>query len=67
MARKETQIRCSIPLQTLQANEDYGFAEAHTTNGKIGVKVWVYRGTFGEEPVIPEGEQQQRPRRRGRL
>lgn len=67
MARKETQIRGSIPLQTLQANVDYGLAVAYTTYGAIGVKVWIYRGTFGEEPVIAETEQQQRPRRRARL
>lgn len=67
MARKETQIRGSIPLQTLQANVDYGLATAKTTYGTIGVKVWIYRGVFGEEPVIPEGQEAPRPRRRGRL
>ena len=34
----------SIPLQTLRADIDYGFAEANTTYGKIGVKVWIYKG-----------------------
>ncbi len=34
----------TIPLQTLRANIDYGFAEANTTYGKVGVKVWVYHG-----------------------
>jgi small subunit ribosomal protein S3 len=34
----------SSPLQTLRANIDYGFAEANTTYGKVGVKVWVYHG-----------------------
>jgi ribosomal protein S3 len=33
-----------VPLQTLRADIDYGFAEAHTTFGRIGVKVWVYKG-----------------------
>ncbi|MBQ1256544.1 MAG: 30S ribosomal protein S3, partial [Clostridia bacterium] len=33
-----------IPLQTLRANIDYGFAEARTTYGRIGVKVWIYKG-----------------------
>lgn len=50
IARSETQIRGSIPLHTLEANVDYGFARAVTTYGVIGVKVWVYRGMFGEEP-----------------
>ncbi|GMV98415.1 MAG: 30S ribosomal protein S3 [Phycisphaerae bacterium] len=67
MARKETQIRGSIPLQTLQANVDYGLGVAYTTYGTIGVKVWIYRGNFGEEPVADEQQQQQRPRRRARL
>lgn len=67
MARKETQIRGSIPLQTLQANVDYGVATANTTYGAIGVKVWIYRGTFGEEPAPVEAESAPRPRRRGRL
>lgn len=67
MARKETQIRGSIPLHTLQANVDYGLATAKTTYGTIGVKVWIYRGVFGEEPVIAEGQEAPRPRRRGRL
>ncbi|MBQ4046105.1 MAG: 30S ribosomal protein S3, partial [Lachnospiraceae bacterium] len=34
----------TIPLQTLRADIDYGFAEADTTYGKVGVKVWVYNG-----------------------
>ena len=33
-----------MPLQTLRADIDYGFAEANTTYGKIGVKVWIYKG-----------------------
>lgn len=49
MARKETQIRGSIPLHTLQAHVEYGFAKSHTTYGVIGVKVWVYLGRYGEE------------------
>ena len=34
----------TIPLQTLRADIDYGFAEANTTYGKVGVKVWIYKG-----------------------
>jgi len=67
MARKETQIRGSIPLQTLQANVDYGLAVAMTTYGTIGVKVWIYRGVFGEEPQPTEQQEAPRPRRRARL
>jgi small subunit ribosomal protein S3 len=55
MARRETQIRGSIPLHTLQANVDYGYAISKTTFGVIGVKVWLYKGRYGEEPVLPEG------------
>lgn len=49
MARRETYHEGSIPLQTLRADIDYGFAEAHTTYGVIGVKVWIYKGE-----IIPE-------------
>ena len=50
IARKETQKYGKIPLQTLRADVDYGFTEAHTTYGLIGVKVWVYKGEkFGHE------------------
>jgi len=44
MARKETYSEGTIPLQTLRADIDYGFAEADTTYGKIGVKTWIYHG-----------------------
>ncbi|MBR3305679.1 MAG: 30S ribosomal protein S3 [Lachnospiraceae bacterium] len=44
MARTEFYSEGTIPLQTLRADIDYGFAEADTTYGKIGVKVWIYRG-----------------------
>lgn len=66
MSRRETQRRGSIPLHTLQANVDYGFAIAKTTYGAIGVKVWIYLGKYGEEVEgieVPEGQR----RRRGRL
>jgi len=51
MARRETQIRGSIPLHTLQAHIDYGFALCRTTYGTIGIKVWLYLGRYGEETV----------------
>ncbi|HHT14761.1 MAG TPA: 30S ribosomal protein S3 [Clostridiales bacterium] len=44
IARSESYHEGSIPLQTLRANIDYGFAEAKTTYGRIGVKVWIYKG-----------------------
>ena len=44
IARSETYHEGTIPLQTLRADIDYGFAEADTIYGKIGVKVWVYKG-----------------------
>lgn len=49
MARTEFYKEGTIPLQTLRANIDYGFYEANTTYGKIGVKVWIYKGE-----VLPE-------------
>lgn len=55
MARTEFYSEGNIPLQTLRANIDYGFAEANTTYGKIGVKTWIYHGevlpTKGEKPA----------------
>ena len=44
IARTEHYHEGTIPLQTLRADIDYGFAEANTTYGKIGVKVWIYKG-----------------------
>ena len=44
MARTEFYSEGTIPLQTLRADIDYGFAEATTTYGKTGVKVWIYQG-----------------------
>jgi small subunit ribosomal protein S3 len=46
MARREKQIAGSIPLSTLRANIDYGFTEAKTAQGHIGVQVWINRGEF---------------------
>ena len=44
IARCEQYHEGTIPLQTLRADIDYGFAEAHTTYGILGVKVWIYKG-----------------------
>src|SRR5947209_10667547 len=48
IARSEQTVVGSIPLTTLQANVDYGYAVAKTTFGTIGVKCWIYRGIYGE-------------------
>lgn len=64
MARRESMILGSIPLHTLQANVDYGYAVSRTTYGAIGVRVWVYRGMFGEEVV--EQQRDGRFSRRGK-
>jgi len=49
IARSEKATVGSVPLTTLQADVNYGFATAFTTYGTIGVKVWIYRGMYGEE------------------
>ncbi|HWQ29210.1 MAG TPA: 30S ribosomal protein S3 [Dehalococcoidia bacterium] len=49
MSRRETEKAGRVPLHTLRADIDYGQTEAHTTFGRIGVKVWIYKGD-----VIPE-------------
>jgi small subunit ribosomal protein S3 len=51
MARREKQIAGSIPLSTLQAKIDYGFAEAKIAQGHIGVQVWINQGTYSEDQV----------------
>jgi len=66
MARKETQIRGSIPLHTLQANIDYGFALCRTKYGAIGVKVWLYKGRYGEEALLEDVTPRGREGRRGK-
>ena len=55
MARTETYNEGTIPLQTLRADIDYGFAEADTTYGKVGIKVWVYKGEVLPEKSNKEG------------
>ena len=57
IARTEHYHEGTIPLQTIRADIDYGFAEASTTYGKIGVKVWLYKGE-----VLADNR---RPRREG--
>ena len=55
MARTEFYSEGTIPLQTLRADIDYGFAEADTTYGKLGVKVWIYKGEILPEKAAKEG------------
>ena len=57
MARTEFYKEGNIPLQTLRADIDYGFAEADTTYGKIGVKVWIYKGEVLPTKKVEGGEQ----------
>lgn len=62
IARSETYKDGTIPLQTIRADIDYGFAEAKTTYGRIGVKVWLYRGEVLHESKSRNGGR--RPNRR---
>ena len=55
MARTEFYSEGTIPLQTLRADIDYGFAEANTTYGKVGVKVWIYKGEVLPTKANKEG------------
>ena len=60
IARSEKYHDGSIPLQTLRADIDYGFAEAHTTFGIIGVKVWVYKGeVLGKATPVAKASKQE--------
>ncbi len=67
MARKETQKLGSIPLHTLDANVDYAVTTSRTTYGAIGIKVWIYKGKFGEETTSQDLHRRRRrpPRRIG--
>ena len=64
MARSEGYNEGQVPLQTLRADVDYAIAEAHTTYGKLGIKVWIYKGeVFGLQPKQIEERKPQRPRK----
>ncbi len=71
IARREWYREGRVPLHTLRADIDYGFAEARTTYGKIGIKVWVFKGEIlahNAEPTAapaPAPEAPKRPRRAG--
>jgi small subunit ribosomal protein S3 len=67
IARMEWYKEGSVPLHTLRADIDYGFAEAHTAYGRIGVKVWIYKGEIlDHDPMAQDkrlsesGEQRER-------
>ena len=56
IARTEHYHEGTIPLQTIRADIDYGFAEANTTYGRIGVKVWIYAGEVLGDAKRPQRE-----------
>ena len=68
IARSEWYLQGQLPLHTLRADIDYGFAEAHTTYGVIGIKTWIYKGeildtTKRRGGLLPEPEPRREPRR----
>ncbi len=65
IARSETYHEGTIPLQTLRADIDYGFAEAATTYGRIGVKVWLYRGEVLNVNTNENNRRSRKPRKEG--
>ena len=56
IARSEWYHEGRVPLHTLRADIDYGLAEAHTTYGVIGVKVWIFKGEVFDKPEPPAAE-----------
>jgi small subunit ribosomal protein S3 len=68
IARSEWYLQGQLPLHTLRADIDYGFAEAHTTYGVIGVKAWLYKGEILDltkrRGLLPEPEPRREPRDR---
>ncbi|MBQ8079264.1 MAG: 30S ribosomal protein S3 [Oscillospiraceae bacterium] len=66
IARNESYHEGTIPLQTIRADIDYGFAEADTTYGKIGVKVWIYKGEILKGDAAKAMEAREKSERRNR-
>ena len=66
IARSESYHEGTIPLQTLRADIDYGFAEADTTYGKIGVKVWIYKGEVLKGDAAKAAAQREKVERKSR-
>ena len=65
MSRSEFYREGRVPLHTLRANIDYGFYEAKTTFGRIGVKVWIYKGDLTNKELAREQAAQKPSRERG--
>ncbi len=63
MARTEWYLEGRVPLHTLRAKIDYGFAEAHTTYGIIGVKVWIFKGEVLTKGIPAEAKEEKKERR----
>jgi len=63
MARTEWYLEGRVPLHTLRAKIDYGFAEAHTTYGIIGVKVWIFKGEVLTKGIPAEAKEEKQERR----
>jgi len=63
IARSEWYLHGQLPLHTLRADIDYGFAQAFTTYGVIGVKVWIYKGEVFEMQRLERAERPERPER----
>jgi small subunit ribosomal protein S3 len=59
IARSEWYREGRVPLHTFRADIDYGFAEAHTTYGTIGVKVWIFKGEVFDKPEVAAAETQE--------
>ncbi|CAM4101446.1 30S ribosomal protein S3 [Campylobacter armoricus] len=66
MARTEWYLEGRVPLHTLRAKIDYGFAEAHTTYGNIGIKVWIFKGEVLQKGVQPEKTEENAPAKKTR-
>jgi small subunit ribosomal protein S3 len=64
MARTEWYLEGRVPLHTLRARIDYGFAEAHTTYGCIGIKVWIFKGEVLAKGIPTEKDTSSKPKRR---
>ncbi len=54
IARKQLMHQGRVPLHTIRADIDYGFSEAHTTMGRLGIKVWIYKGD-----ILPEAKEEE--------
>lgn len=63
MARTEWYLEGRVPLHTLRAKIDYGFAEAHTTYGIVGVKVWIFKGEVLTKGIPAEAKEEKKERR----